>query len=67
MMVESQETKDLIVKLGEVCDAAELPAPKELAAVSMLLAIIGFKYGITKEGVLSGMKNILNGVYEDLQ
>ena len=67
MMKESPETERLLSLLGDVCDAVALPAPKELAAVSMLLAIIGFKYGITKEGVLLGMKNILNGVYEDLK
>ena len=66
-MKESPETEKLLSLLGDVCDAAELPAPKELAAVSMLLAAIGFKYGITKENMLQGISGVLDKVYEELK
>lgn len=66
-MVESLETCELLVALGDVCDEAALPSNKELAAVSMLLAAIGFKNKISKENMLQGMSGVLDKIYEELQ
>lgn len=56
----------LLGALGNVCDKAELPRSQELAAVSMLLAVVGFKHNLSKEDVLGGMSNTIDHMYESL-
>ena len=66
MSKSSEETNALFNTLCAVCDLAELPSHKELAAVSMLLAAVGFKYGITKETMLGSMSQVIDKTYKEL-
>ena len=59
----SENIHRLLSLLGEVCDAEELSEKEELSAVSMLLTVIAFKYGHSKEEVLATMNNIIDKMY----